>query len=71
MCEQLLSPGVLRRGVVRAPELPLGGQQPLHTHRAPRVDPARGDADLERGTYSDAVRKMNKALQLNTVKTTK
>ena len=47
MGEGALAPGVLRRGVIAAPELPLGGQQPLHTHRAAGVDTTSRDANLE------------------------
>ena len=47
MGEGAVAPGVLRRGVVAAPELPLGGQQALHTHWAAGVDTASRDAHLE------------------------
>ena len=54
MGEDSLPPGVLRGGVALPPELPLGGQQPLHSHRPPGVDPACRDPDLKSRGCSDA-----------------
>ena len=45
-----LAPAVLRGGVRLAPELPLGGQQPLHPHWPAGVNTTRGDPNLQRVT---------------------
>ena len=46
MGEGLLSPGVLPRSVVPAPDLPLGGEESLHPHGAPGVNTTSRDSNL-------------------------
>ena len=42
----VLDPAVMVHNLAVAPQEPFGGQQALHSHRAPGMDPAGGDADL-------------------------
>merc|ERR1712088_439404 len=43
-------------GRVRLPaNFPLGGQEPLNSHRAPRVDPSRRDANLSTETETESI----------------
>ena len=44
----LLALGILPGRVRLSANFPLGGQEPLNSHRAPRVDPSRRDANLLR-----------------------
>ena len=44
----LLALGILPGRVRLSANFPLGGQEPLHPHRAPRVDPSRRDANLSK-----------------------
>ena len=46
MGEGLPAHSVLLGRVVGAPELQFGGEEALHAHGAPGVDPARGDVHL-------------------------
>ena len=55
MQEGLLPPAVLPGGVRLAPQLPLGGQEPLHPHRPPSVDPPGGDAHLRPQAQTEPV----------------
>jgi hypothetical protein len=55
--EDPLSARVLAGGVVHAAELPLGGEESLHAHRAPRVDAPRRDAHLRTQTQPVAISK--------------
>ena len=56
MYKGLVSPPVLRRGVVPAPDLPLGGEEPLHSHRSPGVYTASGDPNLGAEAKTEPVR---------------